>query len=38
MAKAIEEGKSGQCLNTETFLQSMEDESEDWSKLWKSSG
>jgi hypothetical protein len=29
MAKAIEEGKSGQCLNTETFLQSMEDESED---------
>ena len=29
MAKAIEEGKSGRDLNTESFLQSLEDGSKD---------
>ena len=29
MAKAIEEGKSGQYLNTESFLQSLEDKGKD---------
>jgi len=38
MVKAIEEGKTGQYLNTESFLQSLEDKGKDWSKLRKRPG